>query len=169
MTPKWKEKKKVAEGKQKLSSQTEVSRPSWSCFCQKGRFLLHSSSTSSPQTANHPHCEAPLKLVHKWQFFLFCFFPFCFSERVGWSNKSRNSRAVIISLGLIKEAVLGSAVCFSRTDREEWAGMKRRRDETEQASPSTQEEECLSSGGFSAAPAAHAGSTCGSVRQAGPG
>lgn len=47
--------------------------------------------------------------------------------------------------------------------------MKRRRDETEQASPSTQEEECLSSGGFSAAPAAHAGSTCGSVRQAGPG
>lgn len=47
--------------------------------------------------------------------------------------------------------------------------MKRRRDETEQASPSTQEEECLSSGGFSAAPAAHAGSTSGSVRQAGPG
>lgn len=47
--------------------------------------------------------------------------------------------------------------------------MKRRRDETEQASPSTQEEECLSSGGFSAAQAAHAGSTCGSVRQAGPG
>lgn len=50
---------------------------------------------------------------------------------------------MIILLGLIKGAVLGSAVRFSRTDTEEGAGMKRRRDETEQAFPFTQEEECL--------------------------
>lgn len=57
------------------------------------------------------------------------FFSFCFGPCVGWSNKSMNFRAVIILLGLIKEAVLGSAVSFSRTDTEEWAGMKNRRDE----------------------------------------
>lgn len=62
-------------------------------------------------------------------FLLVFFFSFCFGARVGWSNKSMNFGAVIILLGLIKGAVLGSAVSFSRTDTEEWAGMKNRRDE----------------------------------------
>lgn len=117
-------KKEVAERKQNQKSQPSE----LIVFSSKGRITPTFLINKLTKHNKSPTSWAAAEIVHKWQFF-FLFFSSCFGARVGWSNKSMNFGAVIILLGLIKGAVLGSAVSFSRTDTEEWAGMKNRRDE----------------------------------------